>query len=532
MGDLASGGDAAVEAVAPGEFGSGGGEFELQTYRFPGPVAEAFFGEPAYVKFIQGPYGSGKTTVCCFALIARAMAMPKCKDGIRRYRALVLRDTYRRMERTVIRSWNKWFPKTVGHWEGGQDRPSRHLIEFEDAEGTVTQMEIEFAAVGDNDVEDFMGGYEITDLFLNEANLQSRDVLTYGAGRCGRFPSMKDLPPGAKFDYGVIGDCNAPEPDSWLLDLQVGDLTGEMGALAELGKVLYFTQPGGRHPQAENVGNLPEGYYNRLAALNALQPWWVARMIDNKSGYSRAGKPVYEEYSDTLHCSLLPLALVPNVPVEFGFDGGLHPGGAAGQWLPNGQWRIVFEFAPGLRGPSLFGDDVARWIEREVRAKGFKTGRAWCDPANFGGVDKASGDLTWVQIIESKTGLKINAAPSNEPAIRQDAVRQGLVYLIDGVHPGLIISPVCKVLRKGFNSDYRFVRVRRDTGDEYVEKPDKNAVSHVHDALQYLQLGARGKQAVIRSDTHKPQAERGGRGGGAKSQGINTTFSVFQGGKT
>ena len=80
---------------------------DVTNYQHPGPVAEAFYRDNSFVSFIQGPYGSAKTTTCFFKLIARAMRMPVCRDGTRRYRALVLRDTYRRMERTAIRSWTK-----------------------------------------------------------------------------------------------------------------------------------------------------------------------------------------------------------------------------------------------------------------------------------------------------------------------------------------------------------------------------------------------------------------------------------------
>lgn len=493
---------------------------QLQQFKFPGPISEQFFHDRSFVSFIQGPYGSAKTTTCFFKAISRGFAMPRCKDGVRRYRCLVLRDTYRRMERTAIRSWHKWFPPSAGKWEGGQDRPSKHRLELEDLDGIPLDFEIEFAAVGDLDVEDFMGGYEITDLFLNEVNLQKQEVLTYGAGRCGRFPSMKDLPEGARFDYGVFGDCNAPEFDSWLLTMQFGELDPE---LAHLGKTSFFLQPGGRAAGAENIQNLPADYYARLAAANAHQPWWVARMIDNKPGYSRHGKPVYEEYNDELHATREPLRIDPSLPLMFGFDAGLHPAGVVGQWRPSGQFRIVKEFCPGHCGPTRFGEMVRDWLAQHAR--GLRIGRAWVDPTAFDGVDRESGELSWVESVSRITGIHIDEAPSNEPAIRQDAVRQALVYLIDGKEPGLVVSSDCKELRKGFASHYRYNKVRSETGDGYVEKPAKNAWSHPHDALQYLMLGARGRVAVVRSDgTTRPPARTAEDDRPAR---LDTSYSIF-----
>lgn len=509
-------------------------EIDVQAFRFPGPISEAYFRDRSFISFIQGPYGSAKTTTSFMKLIDRAQRMPICRDGVRRYRALVLRDTYRRMERTAIRSWHKWFPPSMGKWEGGQDRPSKHRLELEDLSGVPLDFEIEFAAVGDLDIEDFMGGYEITDLFLNEANLQKQDVLTYGAGRTGRFPSMKDLPAGTQFDYGVIGDLNAPEFDSWLLEMQFGDLDP---ALADLGKSSFFVQPGGRDAGAENIQNLPAGYYARLAAANALQPWWVARMIDNKPGYSRAGKPVYQEYSDTLHCAHDPLSLLPGLDLLLGFDAGMHPAGVVAQWTPEGQFRIVKEFCPGHMGPTRFGKEVLAWLEQY--APKHRIGRAWVDPTALDGADKANGELSWCETVESILGVKIMPAPSNEPTLRQDAVRQGLTQLIDGSKPGLLLSPACKDLRRGFNSHYRYNKVRSETGEGYVERPAKNPWSHPHDALQYVMLGAMGRISVTRgermvggdrgsrqrsADDDDPRFNRGG----SSRPASQTGFDVFR----
>ncbi len=496
-----------------------GSGYTVEQFRFPGPVAEAFFHDSSFVSFIQGPYGSAKTTTAFFKLINRAARMPVCRDGVRRYRALVLRDTYRRMERTAIRSWLKWFPKTMGKWEGGQDRPSRHELMLEDLESVPLEFQIEFAAVGDLDVEDFMGGYEITDLYLNEVNLQSQDALTYGAGRCGRYPSMKDLPAGATFDYGVIGDLNAPDPDSWITALRFGDLDP---TLAELGKTEFFVQPGGRSPNAENVQNLPEGYYQRLAAANAHQPWWVARMIDNKSGYSRHGQPVYDGFNDALHVARQPLTLGEAQPL-LGFDAGLHPSAVIGRRNTAGQFVIVKEFYPGRCGPTKFAAELLAWLQANCPSYASRKPRAWVDPTAFDGVDKESGELSWVQTVQSILGIHINPAPTNEVTVRIDAVSQMLAHLVDASQPALILSPECKMLARGMASQYRFHKVRRADGDEFADAPLKNDASHLQDALQYLVLGARGREDVVRGKTgaRDPRAHQ------RRATAIKTSFSVF-----
>lgn len=533
--------------IPPGldETDQGFTQLNVAEYVFPGPVAEAFAFDSGFIDFIQGPYGSGKTTAVFFRCLRRALRMPICLDGWRHYRVIVLRDTYRRMKETAIKSWHKWFPPSVGVWTGGQDRPSEHVIEFEDLDGVPCRFEIKFAAVGDLDIEDFMGGLETTDLVLNEANLLNQDVLTYGLGRTGRFPSIKDLPddlpirgfpgytlgnlppglklaqlpPQALFDHGVFGDCNAPEFDSWLLNMQFGDIIDVNNRV--LGRTNFYTQPGGRARNAENLDHLPAGYYDMLAAANKHQAWWVSRMIDNKPGYSRHGKPVYEEYNDDLHASKVSLRIIPALPLLWGFDAGLHPAALVGQWLPDGQFRILKEFYLGHCGPTRFGDHVKTWLDQNVPAN--IKHQAWADPTAFDGVDKLSGELSWVSIIQNVTGIMINPAPSNEPTIRQDAVRQAMTYMIDGTKPGLLIDPDCKLTRKGMASNYRYVKVQTDIGEGYAEKPKKDEWSNLQDCGQYLMLGARGKEGVI--SKRSGQRPNSGRRHGVVQ--VKTDFGVF-----
>lgn len=54
------------------------------------------------------------------------------------------------------------------------------------------------------------------------------------------------------------------------------------------------------------------------------------------------------------------------------------------------------------------------------------------------------------------------------------------------------MDPGCKFLRKGMNGEYRFKRVKVPGEERYKDEPDKNAVSHVCEALQYVALHING----------------------------------------
>jgi hypothetical protein len=54
---------------------------------------------------------------------------------------------------------------------------------------------------------------------------------------------------------------------------------------------------------------------------------------------------------------------------------------------------------------------------------------------------------------------------------------------------GMLIDYRCRTIIKGFEGGYQYRRVQV-SGERYSDKPEKNMYSHIHDALQYLMLGA------------------------------------------
>jgi len=107
------------------------------------------------------------------------------------------------------------------------------------------------------------------------------------------------------------------------------------------------------------------------------------------------------------------------------------------------------------------------------------------DPA--GDFRSQTDERTPFQIMRN-CGLKAIPAPSNDVALRIEAVDSTLSRLVDG-SPGFNMSTDCINLKKGFNGGYHYRRLQV-SGDRYDEKPLKNRYSHVHDALQYLMMGA------------------------------------------
>jgi hypothetical protein len=94
-------------------------------------------------------------------------------------------------------------------------------------------------------------------------------------------------------------------------------------------------------------------------------------------------------------------------------------------------------------------------------------------------------------------GLKAFPAPSNSVDLRLESVSSQLTKMVEG-KSALLIDRRCPQLIKGFEGGYAYKRMEV-SGERYADKPDKNMFSHVHDAAQYLFLGAGEGRALMNS---------------------------------
>ncbi|MCE7026417.1 hypothetical protein [Jiella avicenniae] len=456
---------------------------DVRTYTPPGDVASQFLASREAVRFIKGPIGSGKTNLVFFDMITCASQMPKCSYGSnagnRLFRGLILRENYTDLWRTTIPSWWQWFPEGVGDWKGSPGRQAIHKLRFEMPDGGFLVFEIWFMAIEDHKVEDVLRGIEFTMANMNEADRLAEDVLTYLVGRVvqRRFPPKRFFAERDRnYFVGVTGDLNPPDTDSWIYQT--------FEELQPSGHKM-FHQPSGLSPRGENRSGVTLAEYQEIARLNQHRPWWVKRMVEGRYGPSRDGTPCFPEYDDDRHFAGDELKPLPGLGLRLGFDQGVRgPAMIVAQWTPSGQLRVLDELYVGRMGPTRFGHECRLLLES--RYQGFSVDWATCDPAGLAGADTEGGDYSWHQIMEREMGMPIAAAPSQEIKLRHDGVSQLLRYSIDGRQPALIVSSRCKMLRKGFNSHYRF-KVRKNGVETSLDpKPEKNEFADVHDALQYL----------------------------------------------
>lgn len=500
--------------------------FDPFNYTPPGPVAQAFIVSTALTRFIMGPLGGGKTTACAFARIYAALLAPVARhpeDGIptRMCRWVVLRDSFRSAEKTVLESWKQWFPKGFpgSNWTGGNDRPVLHRLRFMGQDGIRIEAITEFAGLGENSIETLMKGREYSGAWLNEADTHAPGALEDLEQRVGRYPMAGLLiDPNAKRMRFVIGDLNAPSIDNWVYTKLVKEPKPDRA---------FFQQPSGRSADAENRFNLEADYYDRI--VRNQDDHFVRRMVDNEFGYSRAGKPVYDSFSRARHVARSPIAFIPKLVLNIGIDismNTLNPAAVFAQAQAPGRIAIFDELYLGHGvGAARFAEALHQRIQERYRAA--RAIRLWLDPAAAYGADREGGQMTAMEQIAATTGLPVllPANGSNELGMRLDAVKTELRgYLEPETH--LLICPVgCPLFLEGMEGKYRYKKKPDSASTEYEEQPEK---THPHadlqDAGQYVVLGIRGRTSTIRAaadrdgDQHSPRGDRAPKGWGSGSR--------------
>lgn len=511
--------------------------------RLPGPKAEALYLSDASIAAIQGPVGSGKTTTLLRSRLRRAKMMPRsCIDGVRRYRLLVVRETYRHIWSTTIPSYLEVFPKAFGDWSGGKGGPVTHVMQFEDEYGPI-EMITEFMAFGDN-VLASLRGYQATDIWLNEGDTMPVDVLTVGIGRINRYPAREHFAdyPVELQSYGqIVIDLNAPDQDNWTFGVfhrederkrVVAMLNKGMPAGAKPIEIAFFNQPGAMEPGAENLQNLAPGYYEtQIAALTlAGRGDQIDRLIHNKIVYLRVGEPVFKrEFSRQIHVSPHTIPVDPRLPLLLGLDQGFKGAAVIAQSPAPGIWRVLAELMyPDERlFAHTFGERLRDVLE-SPRFASQGTGGAWGDMAGeHGASQSADENATWNLMVSRAAGITIKPQRigANRLQPRLEAMRASLETLHAG-QPGLLIDPSCNYLIAGFEARY----VWTDEIDRHGDKrkiPDKSFVeANVMDALQYLllsQVNGRGESP----GSHNRGREAAQRGATRPAPGLVTGHDVL-----
>lgn len=492
------------------------------------PVIYDFIQSNNFVQGIMGPVGSGKSYGCCSKIFIKAVQQkPSPIDNIRYSRWAVVRNSYPMLKTTTIKTWLDLFPEsTFGPmlWTP----PITHHIRLPargDAAGV--DCEVIFLALDQpKDVRKLLS-LELTGAWVNEARELPKAVIDGLTHRVGRYPTKRD---GGATWHGILMDTNPMDDDHWWHKMAEKEkMTGKYAWK-------FWKQPGGvvpvdqenlpdmpeandhifsagkwwkLNPKAENINNLPAGYYQQMLLGKSLD--WIRCYAGGEYVYVQEGRPVWPEYDDGTMSG--PTEIDQTVPIQVGLDFGLTPAATIGQRLPNGRWVVhqeIVTFDMGLErfGHQLLGELNARYPTHQVMI--------WGDPAGM--ARDAIYEVTAFDFLRT-LGLKAQPTASNDFKVRREASAAPMQRLISG-KPGLLVNTECKLLRKALSGGYHFKRVAVGAGHErFRDAPNKNEHSHIGDSFGYLMLGGGEYNRMTRS------VQLGGRA--PIQTTANTDFDVF-----
>ena len=436
----------------------------------PPPTGERFMQSDARVRLIMGPVGSGKSTVCVTEIFKRCAEMPKSKDGFRRSRWCVVRNTNQQLRQTTFATWKQWFPPgQAGTWKESEKTFYLNVGDI--------RAEILFLPLDTPDDAQRLLSLELTGAFFNEAREIAPELITAAFSRLGRYPSKAMIK--EPYWYGLIMDTNPPSRDSWLYTT----FEEEKPEGWEI-----FKQPGGTDPDAENTANLPETYYDDM--MNGATEDWINVHVHGQYGRSLIGRAVYENtFKREFHVAKEPLLANKSAEstILIGMDFGRTPAAVMGQRHYTGRINVL---------DSLYVENIG--LERFLNTKlkpllqekfPYNKYHVVGDPA---GVAKSQlGEENAFDVLKKCGFTSARPAVTNDVDRRIQAVETLLAQQVDG-KAMFMFSPEntsqgMKHLIAGLDGGYMY---KRKTNGSYDASPEKNQYSHDNDALQYLALGA------------------------------------------
>jgi hypothetical protein len=461
------------------------------TYSPPLSV-QGFLQSEAFITLIVGPVGSTKTTAGLMKIAYHAKRMAACRDGVRRSRAVWVRNTNEQLRDTSIPDFLKWFPDGVAgiYLKTG----TRFILKFDDVE-----CEVLFRGLDDaNDVRRLLS-LQASFAIFDEFREIHKDIFDAMQGRLGRYPDkmmVKHRPEwGRDKDGHPIAGCvtDAGEQNKHLWGMSNPpdmDTFWEEFLTDPPYNAKVFFQPSGLAPEADWLEFLPSEYYANLAVGKTDD--WIDVYIKAEFGKSLAGQPVHKSFKTEFHVAKGALKAVrasehitslaeAQYPLLIGVDFGLTPAAVIGQMDPRGRLLAHRSLtAEGMGSLRFIRERLKPMLANEF---GGIPVLVIGDPA---GIQRAQTDERSVFDIYKKEGFRIVPGKTNAIPGRLASVDNWLGRQIDG-GAAVVIDPGCKPLIHALRGGYRY---KISTKGEVDEKPEKNASSHIADAFQYLCMHA------------------------------------------
>lgn len=470
----------------------------------PPPTLKAFIKyhlpQQLFYAWVIGPVGSGKTTALFFKLVVMAKLQAASPDGIRRSRAVIVRNTMPQLKDTTLVSWGYWFKDgQAGHWNATD---KIFTLRYDDVE-----CEVLFRPLDTPDDVNRVLSLEVNFAILDEFVEIPKAIVDALSARLGRFRQPDGTPVTI---WGMWGSSNPSTEDNWWYDYLHGEyvrkfgededawrarvviLTGDLDAPNKYAHLnaTYFHQPGGMSEQAENLENLPgeRGYYRNV--LKGRSEAWRKQFVDAEWGYSSVGQAVVPSFRAEKHVAHGRLKYNPALNLIIGLDPGIL--GSAMILMQedySGRVNILREIVQrGYGAKRMITERLFPVLRNEFPLMEMDRIIVSADPAS---ISRSQTDESQVIAIFAQY-FHVFKETNNRFPIRLGAWEHYLNSMVEG-EPAMAIDPVgCPTLIRGLKGGWRYAA---DVKKEILKgaEPDKNEYSHPCDAggygLRYFHKG-------------------------------------------
>jgi hypothetical protein len=469
-----------------------------------------FHNDKSMVKGMMGGFGSGKSTCCCANIpIFMYNTMPPMKDGVRRARGAIIRNTMGELESTTLKTWNSWFNNdAIGMYLGAKKphiRRKPNLIYNHIYYDNKGRCELELFCIG-LDLETSkskLESNEFTFFYINEGQHVPRGVFTHAIGRLGRYPAPDDVTDRDYYTF-LMFDTNPPNTHHWMHE--------DFDSKNKIEGNKLFHQPPGliknkdkkwvNNPHADNFKHLINNYYYNMARANGFSEQYIKTTCNGEYGFSKEGKPVYPEYNDDIHSAEI-VELLEDLPVVIGVDGGSTPAALVQQLSPAGQMLCIKEFTTHFSSArSLKENLVLPWVLNNLD-KDQKV-LIVCDPSMC--KPNENIEVSAMQIWEDPR-WEVITAKSNYITPRTEAQKAFLNKMVgEPAQPAFQLSRTeCPMLREAMISKYKYVEVKGKNDGTTKDIPEKtHPHSDIADCGQYGALEFMGDGLRIAKSTVNP----------------------------
>ena len=454
----------------------------IELYPSFGLTQTPFVYTSAQVAVLMGPQGEGKTFAGSWKLYLHAKEH-FYRTG-QRLQAVIVRDTFRNLERWTTPSILKALPFLVSPGKAG------HVIQGEYLEAQLIGMQDATALA---DLQGAEAGYiwlEEPAPYVDRGNAGlAVEVFDVSLSRVGRQANSKPC---------LAVTMNPAHVRHWT---SIEFLTNPRFPNKDFPGWRLETY---RIPYGENVSNLSDHQRQGVKAAFSRNEALATRFIKGQTAYVYVGEAVTPEYNESIHKSGYDFEVIPGALGFLGLDGGLHPAAIIGQVSPTGHLLFMDSYVGENIGMTQLVDN---WLSPMVTDK-YKKVVAWRmigDPMLVKRDDSDSSRRP-LKLLEEKLKIRFEPGPVLwQP--RREACKQALTMLVDG-SPKVQISASDEYLSDALSGGWHYAK--SNSGEVLRDSPVKDRHSHPGDCFSYITavlLGIMEQQKKLR-DLKQTQVRR------------------------